>query len=76
MADLIIISLDLLHLEPLIPGVGHQFTLALKVILHMALAADKGPHLLPGGHGIDLILTLAAGLTPAFDTGQVGDRVL
>ncbi|MNS78651.1 hypothetical protein D3C72_1122740 [compost metagenome] len=62
-ALLVVVIHDVLDLEALLPGVGQALLLALEVVLHVALRACEGAHLLARGLLVDVVvLDALAGL--------------
>ncbi len=71
----LVVRQDLVGLEPLVPRIGEPLLRSLEVVLHVALPADKCPHLRPGGHRVDIVVGRAlAALTtrmPSMKPGRV-----
>jgi len=55
-AGLVVVGLDLLDLDPLRPRIDEPLLGSLEVVLDVALAADEGAHLLPGGHRVRVVV--------------------
>ena len=45
-ADFVVISLDVIRFQPILPRIGQHLFFAFEIVLHMALGADKSAHLL------------------------------
>ena len=54
--DLVVVLVDLVHLQALGPRIGEPLLRALEVVLDVALAADEAAHLLPGGHRVHVVV--------------------
>src|SRR5262249_21732145 len=72
--EIIIILFDLLGFKPIIPWEKERgFRPA--VVFDMTLSADEGSHFLPGCIDIRIVRILSISLSPAFDAGQVWNRI-
>jgi hypothetical protein len=67
---LVVPSLDLLDLQPLVPG-KEQRDLGAAVVLDVALSANERPHLLAGGIGVGIVSSTAASRPPSLDARDV-----
>src|SRR5262245_60399867 len=67
----VVVPLDLLDLQALVPGVK-QRDLGAAVVLDVALAANERAHLLSGAVHVRVVGHAAIALAPAFDRADVG----
>jgi hypothetical protein len=76
-AGFVVVGLDLVGLQALVPRVRQHLTLALEVVLNVALPADEAAHLLAARHGVDVVVVAGLGaaggavLAPLDDARQV-----
>ena len=78
-AHFFVVVVDVLDLESLVPWIGQALLGSLEVVLDVTLAADERPHLLPGRHGVDVVVRNALrGLEgfDAFEEARSGDAEL
>src|SRR6202142_323909 len=68
--ELVVVTLDLLDLQALRPGVSHNLMLAGEVMLDVALRADICAHLLAGCHGVGIVVLFTLALLERLDTNQ------
>ncbi len=74
--QVLVVRLGLVHPHPVVPGVGEVLALAVEIILHVALGAGEGAHLLPVRHDVRVVRLPARALTPPLDAGEHGERLL
>ena len=53
---LVVVGEDVLDLQPVRPRIDQPLLRPLEVILHVALAADEAPHLLPRGVAVHVVI--------------------